>query len=238
MKKRIIILTIFIIILITTFISFKHISNNTTYKEIKINDSIITTNINYEEIINKYINRYNNNDVVGEIKILNTDYTKAIMQTTDNNYYLDHLEDKTESYMGSIYLDFRINIDTDNKLLIYGHNSKYIEMPFKILENYYSKDYYNDHKYIQITTKNNVRLYEIYAVLIEATDFSYMKTTFENEDKWYEHIKTFKDKSMYDTEVNIDKNDNIIILQTCSYHQNYQAYEKKYLLIIGKETIK
>lgn len=234
MKKRFILITIFF--LITIIITFNQISKkNIIYNEIKINDSIISTNINYEEIINNYIKKYNNEDVVGEIKILNTNYSKAIMQSKDNDYYLNHLEDKTQSYMGSIYLDFRVDIENDKKLLIFGHNSQTIEMPFKILENYYDKNYYNNHKLIQITTKNKIRTYEIYAVLVEPTDFSYMKTSFENNDQWYDHIKSFKNKSMYNTEVEISKKDNIIILQTCSYHNNYQNYEKKYLLIIGKE---
>lgn len=238
MKKKIIPITICFIILMTISISFNFISNkkdNVSYNEIKIDNSVIYTSVNYEEIINSYIDRYNNTDVVGEIKILNTDYSKAIMQAKDNDYYLNHLEDKRSSFMGSIYLDFRIDIEKDKKILIFGHNSQTIEMPFKILENYYNKDYYNNHKYIQITTKKQIRTYEIYAVLVEPTDFSYMKTTFENDEQWYHHIQSFKDKSMYDTGVEVMPKDNIIILQTCSYHYNYKMYEKKYLLVIGKE---
>lgn len=243
MKKRILTFLIIFFCLLFTITSFKYINLNISNNS--INNNIVTNNTNEkpvisidnknEQLINTYINQYNNQDVVGELKILNTNYTKAIMQSSNNDYYLNHLEDKTSSFMGSIYLDFRINIETDNKLLIFGHNSETIEMPFKILENYYNKDYYNNHKYIQITTKSNIRTYEIYAVLVEPTDFTYMKTNFENKEQWYNHIKTFKDKSMYNTNIDINENDNIIILQTCSYHYNYRMYDKKYLLVVGKE---
>lgn len=242
MKKKILIGVICVIYLFIISLLFNFLALSVNNYDIRSNEDItlIDTPVanlgpTNEEIIKQYVNKYNNDDVVGEIKIINTDYKKAIMQSDDNDYYLNHLEDRTSSYMGSIYLDFRINIESDSKLLIFGHNSGTIDMPFKILENYYSQRYYKGHKYIQITTKNNTRLYEIYSVLVEVSDFSYMKTDFANSDDWYKHIKSFKDKSMYDTGIEIDKNDNIIILQTCSTHSDYRMYEKKYLLIVGKE---
>lgn len=242
MKKKLIIITIIIVYLFIISLLFNYLTlnmNNTNINSDEnitlIDEPIANLGPTNEEIINEYINDYNNQDVVGEIKIVNTNYKKAIMQGDDNDYYLNHLENGTSSYMGSIYLDFRIDIENDNKLLVFGHNSDTIDMPFKILENYYSEDYYKGHKYIQITTKNKTRSYEIYSVFVEVSDFSYMKTDFVNKEDWYNHIKNFKDKSMYDTGIEINENDNILILQTCSTHSDYRMYEKKYLLIIAKE---
>ena len=44
--------------------------------------------------------------------------------------------------------------------------------------------------------------------------------------------KKLKSKSMYDTGVEVTKDDEILILQTCSTHKDYHNYQKKYLLII------
>lgn len=239
MKKKLLVIIGFIVYLFSVGLFFNLVSLNINY----INEENITLidvplnnleNIN-NDVVNSYIEKYNNEDVVGEIKIINTNFKKAIMQSDDNDYYLDHLEDKTSSYMGSIYLDFRIDIDNDDKLLIFGHNSGTIIMPFKILENYYSESYYKAHKYIQITTKNKIRLYEIYSVFVEVSDFDYMKTSFNSKNDWYTHIKKFKDNSFYETGVDINENDNILILQTCSTHSDYKMYEKKYLLVVAKE---
>lgn len=209
------------------------------------NDNVgeVVTNDNKEEKLKKnketvlyYRNKYNNNDVVGEFSILNTDYKKALMQNKkDNDYYLNHTENGNSSFMGSIYLDFRIDVDSDNKLIIYGHNSEYVDMPFKILEEYYSYDFYKEHQYIKIVTENKVRLYKVYAVLVETSDFSYMKVDFKDSDDWYEHISSFKSKSMYDTLEDVEKDDNILIMQTCSTHRNYKKYNKKFLLVVAKE---
>ena len=204
-------------------------NNSVTLADIKI-DKVVDD----RKIVDEYINKYNNYDVVGEISIPNTDFKRALMQSNDNNYYLYHTEDKTESFMGSIYLDYRVNLENSKKLLIYGHNSDSIEMPFLILENYYDKNYYNEHKYIKIKTNDMERVYLIYSVFVEAKDFSYMNIYFNNDQEWYNHIKNFKDKSMYDTNVDVAVNDKILILQTCSTHKDYLKYDRKFLLVVAK----
>lgn len=193
-------------------------------------------NPNYE-LVQNYINKYHNNEVKGIINIPNTNYKKAIMQHKDNDYYLNHLENKKSHYMGSIYLDFRLNINTAKKLLIYGHNSKNVSMPFKILENYYNYNYYQEHQYIEIITPEKTRNYQIFSVYVETNDFDYMQTDYENDTTWFNHLTKLKNKSLYTTNTDITPTDNILILQTCSTHKNYQKYQKKYLLVIAKEII-
>ena len=48
-------------------------------------------------------------------------------------------------------------------------------------------------------------------------------------------ISNLKDKSFYDTGVDINSTDEILILQTCSHHKDYKKYKKKYLLIVAKK---
>lgn len=242
MKKRIIIIIVILTFLITlgtvSYIYLGEYDNEIIYDDTEIiedvfDDKDITHN---REIIEKYRNNYHNHDVVGEISFLNTEYKKAIMQGNDNDYYLNHTEDKTASYMGSIYLDFRTNIDNAQKLLIYGHNSARVDMPFKIIEKYYDYEYYKNHKYIKITTENKTRLYKIYSVYVEVEDFNYMQTDFNNTEEWYQHISDLKKKSMYETNESVNSNDSILVLQTCSTHSEYKSYNHKFLLIIAKEV--
>lgn len=204
---------------------------------LEVNDFTIESekvSITKENEVEKLQKEYNNEDVVGTLEILNTDYKVPVVQGSDNNYYLRRLPNKEYSIMGSIFLDYRVNINTSKKLLIYGHNDKKIEMPFKILENYYDKSYLDSHKYVVITSKDRVRTYEIFSVFVEPTDFSYMKVNFKNSS-YIEHLNLLKNKSMFNLDIDLDENTNILLLQTCSTHKNYLKYKKKYLILAFKE---
>ena len=105
-------------------------------------------------------------------------------------------------------------------------------MPFKILEEFYDKAYYDEHKYMEITTSTTKKKYEVFSVHVETSDFTYMNINFASDEDYLEHLKKLKAKSMYDTGVEVTKDDEILILQTCSEHPDYRNYAKKYLLII------
>ena len=182
-----------------------------------------------EEIITNLQSEYNNKDIKAELRIKGTDFKTPIPQSTDNNYYYRRLPNKSHSIIGSTYLDYRTKLNQGRVLIIYGHNSSKYNMPFKILENYYNKDYYDEHKYIEIVTVSGIKTYEVFSVYVETSDFSYYTDIeFENNDDFLKHIKKLKEKSFYDTDVSLNKDDNILILQACSTHKKYQKYEHKF----------
>ena len=61
-----------------------------------------------------------------------------------------------------------------------------------------------------------------------------MNLKFKTKDDWYNHLQTINSKSMYNTNTEITKNDEIIILQTCSNKEEYKKYKKKYLIVAAK----
>lgn len=234
-KKRIILLVIciLIVLVVLSLYLYKLKSNKNYYLNVDIEPNNNVNNpINYEDVINNLRKEYNNEDIKGILEIDNTDYIVPVLQGSDNDYYLNHDAYGNRSGMGSIYLDYRVNIDTSKKLLIYGHNSSNIDMPFKILEEFYDKDYYDNHKYVEITTSTTKKRYEIFSVYVETSDFSYMDVNFASDKDYLEHLTKLKEKSMYDTGVEVTSDDEILILQTCSTHKDYRNYQKKYLLII------
>lgn len=233
-KIKLILVGILIILLLVLGVYLYKINNEKSYYldfDIETNNNV-NNPINYEEVINKLKNEYNNEDIKGILEIDNTDYIVPVLQSTDNDYYLNHDAYGNRNGMGSIYLDFRVDIDTSRKLLIYGHNSSNIDMPFKILEEFYDKDYYDNHKYMWITTSTTKRKYEVFSVYVETEDYSYMNVNFVDDEDYLNHITKLKEKSMYDTDIELSSDDEILILQTCSTHKDYSNYQKKYLLII------
>ena len=64
--------------------------------------------------------------------------------------------------------------------------------------------------------------YEIFSVYIETGNWDYMKVNFSSKAKWYSHLRDLKNRSMYDTGVDISSDDDILILQTCSKNKDYK----------------
>ena len=205
-------------------LSNKPIIHTFSYQEIKDNDKVNVIDYNIE--LNKLRKFYNNNDIVGVLSIGNTNLNEIIMQGVDNNYYLRHTVYRDYDWRGQTFLDYRVDIDNSKKIIIYGHNSESYNLPFKVLEHYYDKEY-----------GNGVNTYLIYSVYVEVSDWTYYnKMTFENDNDYYKHLLTLKSKSMYETGVNISSNDDILIIQTCSILEKYSNYENKFLLIIAKKV--
>lgn len=235
----IIILLVMLIVSILTFNIYKY---NNTLKSKIINSNTIEVNyeinkIDYEEELNKVRNKYNNNDIVGILSNSDDTLNEIVMQSTDNDYYLEHTVYHESNWRGQTFLDYRNDINNSDKLIIYGHNSNYYNLPFKVLENYYNKSYYDENKYLYLQTNLNKYKYEIFSVYVEVSDWEYYnKMKFNTKDEYYNHILKLKNKSMYDTLVNVNENDKILIIQTCSTKKEYSNYENKFLLIIAKRV--
>ena len=169
-------------------------------------------------------------DIIGKISIPGTNIDSDLMQTTDNEYYLNHSIDGKKNYKGSIFMDYR-NTTYDRKLLIYGHNSETLKnVPFHDLEKYLSKSFYNLHKNINLTLNNEESTWEIFSVMIvEEGNNNHMKITF-NDKEWIKHIDWMKKNSVYDTYVDVGVDDKIVTLQTCYYKP-----KNSYLIVNAKK---
>ena len=203
-------------------IDFKKID----YKEIV--DIVVGSQVN-SEYVNVARNEFNNQDIVGRLYIESIDIDVPLVQTEDNEYYLNHDVYKNFDSVGSIFLDYRNNIDLDKKLLIYGHNSKNIQTEFKKLENFLNFDFFNnlDNRKLILESNNKISYYEVESVVIIVSDFQHMKLAF-TKDEWKSHIDWLNNSSLYQSALDYD--DEILIMQTCYYEP-----DDSYLLIIAKK---
>lgn len=205
-----------------------------------VNDVINLDNIEDDLLINKVQQLqeyYSNTDIKGVISIDGiNDFSYPVTQSSDNDYYLDHNYYKQYDTYGSIYADYRVDLNNSKKVLIFGHSSVKRDVPFNSLANYESKDYYEKYKYITLETETNTYRYEIFSVYVETNDFTYMNMNFDGETDWYSHILELQNKSLYSTDVELKTDDDILILQTCSKNPKYQKYSKKYLLVVSRRV--
>lgn len=243
-KKK---LLIFIIplILTTTIISYKYFSYQeeltaTTLSTKKVEDTnLAIKEVPVEENKITYLQeKYQNDEVKAILSIDNDTFSYPVAQTTNNDYYLTHDYSKNYYALGSIYADYRVNLDDSSKILIFGHSSTIRDTAFNHLENYYDEEYFNTHRYLTLETKEGKYHYEIFSIYVETSDFTYMNINFNTDDAWLNHIKKLQNNSWYNTSIELSREDKVLILQTCSNSSKYKNYAKKYLLVIAKRIEK
>lgn len=175
------------------------------------------------EVLEEYQTLYNKNKrLIGWLKIDDTNIDYPVMQTANNEYYLDHNYSQEYDKNGSLFLDKDCDIVHRNtNLIIYGHHMKSGKM-FGNLNKYSSADYAKQHATIQFDTIYEKGTYEVMYVF---------RSRIYNEEeivfKYYQFFdaaseKEFNSKmeemaalSLYDTGVKASYGDELLTLSTC-----------------------
>ena len=233
-----ILIIVLVIVIITTTILLisKKKEEKETFTEVK--ESTIPSveeekeEISIEDEIKELKNSYNNNDIIGIISIKGGDLNTPVVQTKDNQYYLKYSLTKKRSIIGAVFMDYRVNSNS-KQINIYGHNSTKYKPPFQKLEKYLEKSYYKDHNILELKVNNEKKVYEIFSIVIadKVGTEEHMNIKYKTDKEYYNHFKRLKNRSLYDTGVNIEESDNVLVLQTCIYGK----YKGKLLVIVAKK---
>jgi len=185
-------------------------------------DERITPNI-----LEKYKTLYNKNkSLIGWIKIADTIIDYPVMQTSNNEYYLDHNLNQEYDKNGSIFLDTNCDVlKPSTNLIVYGHHMQSGKM-FGKLGDYESEKYYKDHQYIEFDTIYEEGLYQVMYVFrshVYASDeitFKYYQFTDVNsEQEFNSYMQEMSNLSIYDTGVTAKYGDRLLTLSTCDYQE-------------------
>lgn len=170
----------------------------------------------YETLYNK------NKKLIGWLKIDDTIIDYPVMQTANNEYYLDHNFNQEYDKNGSLFMDAACDVVHRNtNLIIYGHHMKSGKM-FGNLNSYSSKEYCEKHSTIRFDTIYEKGLYQVMYVF---------RSRIYNEDevvfKYYQFFDAASEKefesnmqemaalSLYDTGVTASFGDELLTLSTC-----------------------
>lgn len=166
-----------------------------------------------------------NNDFAGWIRIDDTPIDYPVMQSKDNpEYYLKHNFNKEYSRFGIPFIQANCDIETDDNIIIYGHNMRNKTM-FNALTQYSDREFYDNHKLIHFDTLNDSNLYEVIAVFktraYSDNGFRYYDFTKANtEEEFNAYIEKCKALSFYETGLTAEYGDRLLTLSTCEYTQN------------------
>ena len=174
-------------------------------------------------ILKKYETLYNKNKrLIGWLKIDDTNIDYPVMQTVNNEYYLDHNYNQEYDKNGSLFLDKDCDAAFPNtNMIIYGHHMKSGKMFGNL--NYYSKEsYFKEHPQIQFDTIYEEGLYDVMYVFRsriyseEEVIFKYYQFfDVTSADEFYSNMEEMANLSLYDTGVTANYGDKLITLSTC-----------------------
>lgn len=180
-----------------------------------------------------------NNDTVGFINVKNTNINYPIVQTTNNDYYLNHAYDKSYNEAGWVFMDYRNNNFNDFNTIIYGHGrlNKTVFGSLKdLLKDSWQSNKENYTLTISSLTMNYV--YQIFSIYTIDAESYYIKTEFNNNEEKQDWITEMNNRntSIIYSPANI--NDKIITLSTCLNNDNGRiVVHAKLIKQQTKETI-
>jgi len=189
---------------------------------------LIETENGTPQVLHKYEDLYNQNkSLIGWVEIADTVINYPVMQTVNNEYYLDHNFNQEYDRNGSIFLDASCSIyPRSTNLIIYGHHMKSGKM-FGSLQKYQNESYYKEHKYIEFDTIYEQGTYEVMFVFRdkvysqEDVNFKYYEFIDANsEEEFNSYMDEMAAVSYYDTGVVAQYGDQLLTLSTCDYQQD------------------
>lgn len=130
-----------------------------------IDASTITGNENIEDEKKLTYAEYRalNSDVVGWIKIKDTNVDYPIVQSHDNEEYLTLTPTLVESKAGSLFVDSHASL-SGQYAVIHGHNMSKSKIMFAQLTNYGNRAFYDSHRTFELTIGDNAYTYKVFAV--------------------------------------------------------------------------
>ena len=193
-----------------------------------------------KEVLEEYKNLINKNKkLIGWVKIADTNIDYPVMQTTDNEYYLDHNLNQEYDKNGSIFMDKDCDVlKPSTNLILYGHHMKSGRM-FGDLDEYSEKKYFEEHPCIQFDTIYEKGTYQIMYVFRsrvyseEEIVFKYSQFIDVNSEQEFDsYMREMAAMSLYDTGVTAKYGDHLLTLSTC----DYQEKDGRFVVVAKKVT--
>ena len=158
-----------------------------------------------------------NSDLVGWVSVPDTVIDYPVVQAKDNNYYLRRDIHGNSARAGTIFMDYRSDARARGRhTILYGHHMRNGSM-FKDLEKYKNEGFFQENGYIRFDTLFAEIEWEVFAVYITDTNFPYTQVTFASDEDYMDFLKRIKNKSMYQKDIELTEEDQILTLSTCTY---------------------
>ena len=184
-------------------------------------EKVYTVLDEYKSLLNQ------NKNLIGWLKIADTNIDYPVMQTDNNEFYLDHDVNHEPDKNGTLFMDYQCDVlKPSSNFIIYGHNMRSGNM-FGNLDKYKSETYYKDHPVILFDTIFEKGTYQIMYVFNshiytedEITFKYYQMIDIASEKEFESNMNSMKEIALYDTGVEAVYGDQLLTLSTCDYSED------------------
>ena len=220
-----------------------NVNNNVNQKEKKIESEDLIEEDDYFKYLNVSILDVDfssllnqNKDTKGWIKVEGTNINYPFVQAGDNEYYLKHSFDNSYNKKGWVFLDYRNSIDNLSKnTILYAHglvnNGMFGSLRWTMKKNWYT----NKNNYIiKTSTLNNNYLWQVFSNYTIEPESYYITTDFYSDDEFVNFTEELKKRSIYDYNVDLNKDDKILTLSSCYDNKKRMVMHAK-LIAVNKK---
>lgn len=179
------------------------------------------------DVLDEYKTLYEKNKkLIGWLKIDDTIVDYPVMQTSDNEYYLEHNYNQEYDKNGSLFLDCECKVyPRSTNLIIYGHHMKSGQM-FGQLQKYAKESYGKKHSMIQFDSIYEKATYQVMYVfrsqVYNDNDFVFKYYQFidaNSEEEFNSYMNEMAEMSLYDTGITASYGESLLTLSTCDHSQ-------------------
>ena len=158
-----------------------------------------------------------NKEIVSWISVDSTNINYPIVKSDDNEFYLNHNINKSYDSSGWIFMDYRNNSDlSDFNTIFYGHNL-INKTSFGSVSNMFTDKWFETSNHnIVVANKNGKYTYKIFSVYYSEPDSSNLQTNYDNKIEYLDFLNMLKEKSKFNFSEELNENDRIITLSTCT----------------------
>ena len=162
-----------------------------------------------------------NPETIGYVYAPGTELDEPVVQTTDNENYLNKTFDGgNEPLMGTVFMDTDNKKDFSDRLTwLFGHarGSKVADHRMFNDVNFYDKqDYFDQHPYVVIETPDRKYYYEAMCLVIVPEDTAFYRTSFTDDKDFTTQLKkVYEDGQTKNPNIKIKASDKYLVLSTC-----------------------
>ena len=167
-----------------------------------------------------------NPDVVGWLQIPGTIVNYPVFKSDDNDYYLHHAPDRSESIGGAVFMDYEGTSPgmVDPQTIIYGHHMRNGSQ-FKPIADMDNQELFDGVKTVWYVTEGGAfKLAPLFLFYTNEEDTEVRQFQFQNPDEFRAYLNKYLAAAKTrrsDVEAAVNAVSHVLTLSTCNYYDGY-----------------